>query len=50
MKIEPLTLYDIQRASSNYLKSVVKNGCVNLEVENVIKEELYRRETRRSIT
>ena len=48
-KIEPLTLYDIQRASTNYLKSVVKNGADD-EIGKMIKKELYRRETRRSIT
>ena len=50
-KEEDLTLYDIQRASSNYLRSVLKNGlCVNVEVEDMIEKELYIREHRRSIT
>jgi len=50
-KEEDLTLYDIQRASTNYLKSVLKNGfCENVETEDMIEKELYIREHRRSIT
>ena len=50
-QMEDLTLYDIQRASSNYLRSVLKNGlCVDVTVEDMIEKELYIREHRRSIT
>jgi hypothetical protein len=48
-KIEPLTLYDIQRSTTNYLRSVVKNGADD-DVRKMAEKELYRRETRRSIT
>jgi len=49
-KEENLTLYDIQRASSNYLRSVLKNGlCVDVTVEDMIAKELYVREQRRPI-
>ena len=49
-KEEDLTLYDIQRASSNYLRSVLKNGlCVNVETEDMIEKELYIREHSRPI-
>ena len=48
---ENLTLQDIREASSNYLKSVLKNGlCENVETEDMIEKELYIREHRRSIT
>ena len=50
-KEEDLTLDDIRRASSNYLRSVLKNGfCENVETEDMIAKELYVREQRRSIT
>ena len=50
-QMEDLTLDDIRRASSNYLRSVLKNGfCENVETEDMIEKELYIREHRRSIT
>ena len=50
-KEEDLPLDDIRRASSNYLRSVLKNGfCENVETEDMIEKELYIREHRRSIT
>ena len=49
MKEENLTLYDIERASSNYLRSVLKNGFADVEVEDMIEKELYIREFRRPI-
>ena len=49
MKEENLTLYDIERASSNYLRSVLKNGFADVEVEDMIEKELYIREHRRPI-
>ena len=49
MKEENLTLYDIERASSNYLRSVIKNGFADVEVEDMIEKELYIREHRRPI-
>ena len=50
MKIENLTLQDIREASSNYLKSVIKNGVDDPYVHVMIEKELYVREQRRSIT
>ena len=48
---EDLTLQDIREASSNYLRSVLKNGlCENVQTEDMIEKELYVREHRRSIT
>ena len=48
---EDLTLQDIREASSNYFRSVLKNGlCENVETEDMIEKELYVREHRRSIT
>ena len=49
MKEENLTLYDIERASSNYLRSVLRNGFADVEVEDMIEKELYIREQRRLI-
>ena len=49
MKEENLTLYDIERASSNYLRSVLRNGFADVEVEDMIEKELYIREFRRPI-
>ena len=49
VKEENLTLYDIERASSNYLRSVLKNGFADVEVEDMIEKELYIREFRRPI-
>ena len=45
-----LTLQDIREASSNYLKSVIKNGLDDPYVRDMIEKELYVREQRRSIT
>ena len=49
VKEENLTLYDIERASTNYLKSVLRNGFADVEVEDMIEKELYIREHRRPI-
>jgi hypothetical protein len=49
VKEENLTLYDIERASTNYLKSVLRNGFADVEVEDMIEKELYIREYRRPI-
>ena len=48
MKEENLTLYDIQRASTNYLKSCLKED-IDVEVDDMINKELYIREHRRPI-
>ena len=48
MKEENLTLYDIQRASTNYLKSCLKYD-IDVEVDDMINKELYIREHRRPI-
>ena len=45
---ENLTLYDIQRASTNYLKSCSKYD-IDVEVQDMIDKELYIREHRRPI-
>ena len=45
---ENLTLYDIQRASTNYLKSCLKYD-IDVEVDDMINKELYIREHRRPI-
>ncbi len=50
MKIENLTLQDIREASSNYLRSVIKNGLSDPYIHDMIEKELYVREERRSIT
>ena len=49
MKIENLTLQDIREASSNYLRSVIKNGLDDPYVHDMIEKELYVREQRRPI-
>ena len=41
---ENLTLQDIREASSNYLKSVIKNGLDDPYVHDMIETELYVRE------
>ena len=41
---EELTLQDIREASSNYLKSVIKNGVDDPYVHDMIETELYTRE------
>ncbi len=46
---ENLTLQDIREASSNYLRSVIKNGLDDPYVHDMIETELYVREQRRSI-
>ena len=48
VKEENLTLYDIQRASTNYLKSCLKYD-IDVEVDDMINKELYIREHRRPI-
>ena len=48
VKEENLTLYDIQRASTNYLKSCSKYD-IDVEVQDMIDKELYIREHRRPI-
>ena len=48
MKEENLTLYDIQRASTNYLKLCSKYD-IDVEVQDMIDKELYIREHRRPI-
>ena len=50
MKIQDLTLQDIKEVSTNYLKSVIKNGASNPKVHNMIQQELCYRTQRRSIT
>ena len=47
---ENLTLQDIREASSDYLKSVIKNGVDDPYVHDMIATELYVREQRRPIT
>ena len=36
-----LTFEKIQKSSTNYLKSVLKNGLVDIETEDMICKELY---------
>ena len=36
-----LTFEKIQKSSTNYLKSVLKNGLVDIETEDMIYKELY---------
>ena len=50
MKIQDLTLQDIKEVSTNYLKSVIKNGTSSPKVHNMIQQELCYRTQRRSIT
>ena len=47
---ENLILQDIREMSSNYLRSVIKNGLDDPYVDDMIEKELYVREQRRSIT
>ena len=47
-QMEDLTLYDIQRASSNYLRSCLKED-ISPELSDMIDKELYIREHRRPI-
>jgi len=49
MKIENLTLQDIREASSNYLRSVIKDGSADQPVLLMAEKELYKREQRRPI-
>ena len=50
MKIEDLTYQDIREASSNYLKSLLKED-IDVELHDMITKELFEvREQRRSIT
>ena len=49
MKIEKLTYQDIREASSNYLRSVLKED-IDVELHDMVTKELFEiRETRRSI-
>ncbi len=50
MKIEDLTYQDIREASSNYLRSLLKED-IDVELHDMVTKELYEvREQRRSIT
>ena len=50
MKIENLTYQDIREASSNYLRSLLKED-IDVELHDMITKELFEvREQRRSIT
>ena len=50
MKIEDLTYQDIREASSNYLRSLLKED-IDVELHDMITKELFEvREQRRSIT
>ena len=50
MKIENLTLQDIREASSNYLRSLLKED-IDVELHDMVTKELFEvREQRRSIT
>ena len=50
MKIENLTYQDIREASSNYLRSLLKED-IDVELHDMITKELFEvREKRRSIT
>ena len=49
MKIEKLTYQDIREASSNYLRSLLKED-IDVELHDIVTKELFEvRETRRSI-
>ena len=49
MKIEKLTYKDIREASSNYLRSLLKED-IDVELHDMVTKELFEiRETRRSI-
>ena len=50
MKIEHLTYQDIREASSNYLRSLLKED-IDVELHDMVTKELFEvREQRRSIT
>ena len=50
MKIENLTYQDIREASSNYLRSLLKED-IDVELHDMVTKELFVvREQRRSIT
>ena len=50
MKIEDLTYQDIREASSNYLRSLLKED-IDVELHDMITKELFEvREQKRSIT
>ena len=50
MKIEDLTYQDIREASSNYLRSLLKED-IDVELHDMVTKELFEvREQRRSIT
>ena len=50
MKIENLTYQDIREASSNYLRSLLKED-IEVELHDMVTKELFEvREQRRSIT
>ena len=50
MKIENLTYQDIREASSNYLRSLLKED-IDVELHDMVTKELFEiREQRRSIT
>ncbi len=46
--MEEMTLYDVQRTSSNYLRSCLKED-ISPELHDIITKELYVREQRRPI-
>ena len=48
MKIENLTYQDIREASSNYLRSLLKED-IDVELHDMVTKELYVREQRRPI-
>ena len=48
MKEENLTLYDIERASTNYLRSLLKED-IDVELHDMVTKELYVREQKRPI-
>ena len=48
MKEEKLTYQDIREASTNYLRSLLKED-IDVEVDDMINKELYIREHRRPI-
>ena len=47
-QMEDFTLDDVRRASSNYLRSCLKED-ISPELDDMINKELYVREHRRSI-
>ena len=48
MKIEKLTYQDIKEASSNYLRSLLKED-IDVELHDMVTKELYVREQKRPI-